>query len=83
MALNIIDKRAKLLGLFPRDGQVTMLMPMAQAENGAPPLMRIEFVVPTKKPEAPHWEPPPGPRLLPAPRETRKDEMGNWVLDEG
>jgi hypothetical protein len=51
--------------------------------GGGPLPVQIEFIVPAGKPAAPHWEPPPGPRLLPAPRNMRKDELGNWVLDEG
>lgn len=42
----------------------------------------IEFIVPGTKPEAPHWQPPPGPKLLPAPPRMYKDELGIWREEE-
>ena len=42
------------------------------------PLTQVEFVVPGKVPEAPEWQPPEGPRLLPAPREMRQNPFGIW-----
>ena len=40
--------------------------------------IQVEFVVPSSKPELPHWQPPPGPKLLPAPEETVRDAFGVW-----
>jgi hypothetical protein len=86
VCLRIIDRRAKLLGLYPEQGKTTAILAVAQAEAGAAPLMRIEFVVPTKKePEDERRaEAPPAPpfgwqKRLSAPREMRKDEFGIWA----
>jgi hypothetical protein len=50
MALNIIEKRAKLLGLYPETGRVNVLVAQ-QHSNDAPPLQIVEFVVPGRKPD--------------------------------
>ena len=47
--LDISDRRAKLLGLYPKEPQVHFNIPGADQ----PELMRIEFVLPDKPPPAP------------------------------
>jgi hypothetical protein len=49
MALNIIEKRCKLLGLFSRDGATTLLLPTQSGD--VRPQQEIVFVVPGTKPE--------------------------------
>lgn len=52
--------------------------------DGVPSIQTfIEFVVPGTTVLQEDSGPIPGQRLLPPPRRLRKDEMGNWVEDEG
>jgi hypothetical protein len=60
-------------------------VPPSQIEGtgGGPLPVQIEFIVPAGKPAAPEWTPPQGPRLLPAPPNMRRNELGVWEEDEG
>jgi hypothetical protein len=84
MALNIIEKRAKLLGLYPETGRVNVLVAQ-QGGAEAPPLQLVEFVVPGFGREREEEEeeevraPIPGQRLLPPPpEELELDATGTW-----
>ena len=80
--LRVLDQRAKLLGLYPEQGKMQVLIAAPQIEGGGAVPVQIEFVVPTGKEPEPRWEAPPGPRLLlPAPRDMRQDQWGTWVED--
>jgi hypothetical protein len=52
--LDIRDRRAKLLGLYPKEPQVHLNVPVADQ----PELMRIEFVLTDKPPEPVDVTPP-------------------------
>jgi hypothetical protein len=77
---HIIDRRAKLLGLYPREGQLAALLVTAAA-NGevAPPT--IEFVVPGRREAPEDTAPPPAPpfawqRQLAPPTPMQRDPFG-------
>jgi hypothetical protein len=59
MALHIIEKRCRLLGLFPESGRLSVLVALQAANE--PLTQKIEFVIPGKKPEDVSPAPAPGP----------------------
>ena len=61
--LDISDRRAKLLGLYPKEPQVHLNVPVADQ----PELMRIEFVIPDKPLEPVDVTPPSPYRGFPDP----------------
>jgi hypothetical protein len=85
MCLRVIEKRARLCGLFPREGQVAQIL-VAAADRDVQPLVQVEFVVPTGKheeedaPASPPGAQPPFPwqRALPPPQEMERDALGTW-----
>jgi hypothetical protein len=85
MCLRVIDRRARLLGLYPEIGKPAQLLAQITAPGGERTPIAIEFVLPTAKREVPADVPDHGPypwqkRLAP-PARLRKDELGNWVPD--
>jgi hypothetical protein len=72
MTLRILDQRARLLGLYPEYGKTAAVL-VSALPVGEP--IQVEFVVPSR-PEPPHWEPPAGPKLLPAPEPMKRDAFG-------
>jgi hypothetical protein len=85
MALNIIEKRAKLLGLYPETGRVNVLVAQQGGGEEVRPLQRIEFVIPSTKPEDEERQssvrgPHPWQKQLPAPVDVPmfRDPTGVW-----
>jgi hypothetical protein len=69
IALKIIEKRCRLLGLFPKEGQHSPALAMKLGSTDDAPRIEIEFVLPDPRPalnEAPLRDVTP--RLHPAPR---------------
>jgi hypothetical protein len=89
MCLRVIEKRARLCGLFPREGQLAQILVAAAANGEVQPLTQIEFVIPGTKPEDDEQQSPvrgPQPpwawqRQLPAPSDVpmfRDPLTGAW-----
>jgi hypothetical protein len=70
MALRIMDRRARLLGLYPEQGKTTALLVEPVGGDVAP--IQVEFFMPSRRePEPPPADAPPAPpvawqRALPA-----------------
>ena len=82
MCLRVIDRRARLLGLYPETGKPAQLLAQITAPGGERTPIAIEFILPTRKPEVPVDVPDHGPypwqKALPAPPKMYKDELGIW-----
>jgi hypothetical protein len=86
--LRVMDQRAKLLGLYPKEGSALIALnggAVNGADGGAPLPVQITFVVPTGRreaqedaPPAPEHGPYPWQKALPAPAPLQKDAFGVW-----
>jgi hypothetical protein len=88
MCLRVMDRRARLLGLYPAQGSPQVLI-ATQGNGSVQPITQIEFVVPTRKPEPEDVQDvsrPPAPpfawqRALPSPTQQpimRRNSWGDW-----
>jgi predicted DNA-binding protein (UPF0251 family) len=60
MALKILEKRCRLLGLFPKEGQHSAAMAVKIGDDDGAPKLNIKFVLPGQNGELDHvLEPPP------------------------
>jgi hypothetical protein len=85
--LAVIDKRCKLLGLFPKENGPSLLISAANGEGGPLPQVMVTFHVPQgsteDSPDGLVHYPDYQPKALPPPREMERDPVsGTWFEKE-
>jgi transposase-like protein len=85
MYLRIADQRARLLGLYPRDGQPSVLLNLGRDGEPVQPSIAVSFVLPSPKaeqppvdvtPQAPQGPPDYSRPALPKPPERQQTPFG-------